>query len=130
MTSEPNTPIRGDEQEWRALGERLRSAREYLGLSQHEVSELLGVSRPAVTQMEAGRRKVSTLELREFARLYRRPYEWLVGENDDEPADDVTQALYRTTRDLSPADRAQLLNFAQFLSAAGGPPPAPDESNT
>jgi transcriptional regulator with XRE-family HTH domain len=130
MSSEPNVPIREDEQEWRALGERLRSAREYLGLSQNEVSELLGVSRPAVTQMEAGRRKVSTLELREFARLYRRPYEWLVGEDDDEPADDVTQAIYRTTRDLSAADRAQLLNFAQFLSAAGGPPPAPDEGHT
>jgi len=80
--------------------------------------------------MEAGRRKVSTLELREFARLYRRPYEWLVGEQDDQPADDaVTQALYRTTRGLSEQDRAQLLSFAQFLSAAGGPPPAPEDDS-
>lgn len=122
------TPIRDDEQEWRALGERLREAREYLGLSQQEVSELLGVSRPAVSQMEAGRRKVSTLELREFARLYRKPYEWLVGE--DEPAEDeLTQALYRTTRELSDRDRAQLLNFAQFLSGAGGPPPVPEDGS-
>lgn len=128
--SDDTAPIRDDEQEWRALGERLREAREYLGLSQHEVSELLGVSRPAVTQMEAGRRKVSTLELREFARLYRRPYEWLVGEGGDQPPDDaVTQALYRTTRDLSERDRAQLLNFAQFLSGAGGPPPAPEDGS-
>jgi len=122
--SEP-TPVRDDEREWRALGERLRESREYLGLSQQEVSDLLGVSRPAVTQIEAGRRKVSTLELREFARLYRRPYEWLVGEAaGDPPADDeVTQALYRTTRGLSERDRAQLLSFAQFLSGAGEPPP-------
>lgn len=128
--SDETAPIRDDDQEWKALGERLRAAREYLGLSQHEVSELLGVSRPAVTQMEAGRRKVSTLELREFARLYRRPYAWLVGEEDDQPADDaLTQALYRTTRELSEQDRAQLLNFAQFLSAAGGPPPAPEDDS-
>lgn len=128
MTDEPS-PIRDDEQEWRALGERLREAREYLGISQQEVSALLGVSRPAVTQMEAGRRKVSTLELREFARLYRKPYEWLVGETEQAADDDVTQALYRTTRELSDRDREQLLNFAQFLSGAGGPPPAPgDES--
>lgn len=126
MSSEP-TPVRDDDREWRALGERLREAREYLGLSQQEVSDLLQVSRPAVTQMEAGRRKVSTLELRKFARLYRRPYEWLVGETPEDRAgeDEVSQALYRTTRDLSERDRAQLLNFAQFLSGAGGPPPPP-----
>jgi transcriptional regulator with XRE-family HTH domain len=129
MSDDP-APARDDQREWRALGERLREAREYLGLSQQEVSELLGVSRPAVTQMESGRRKVSTLELRAFARLYRRPYEWLVGEGTDQSADDaVTQALYRTTRELSERDRAQLLNFAQFLSGAGGPPPAPEDGS-
>lgn len=127
MSREP-TPVRDDDYEWRALGERLREAREYLGLSQQEVSDLLGVSRPAVTQMEAGRRKVSTLELRKLARLYRRPYEWLIGEAQaPAPDDEVTEALYRTTRELSDHDRAQLLSFAQFLSGAGGPPPPPRE---
>jgi transcriptional regulator with XRE-family HTH domain len=127
--SSDSTAVRGDEQEWRALGERLREAREYLGLSQQEVSELLGVSRPAVSQMEAGRRKVSTLELRQFAQLYRRPYEWLVGESplEEQGEDEITEALYRTTRELSERDRAQLLSFAQFLSGAGGPPPAPED---
>jgi transcriptional regulator with XRE-family HTH domain len=127
MMSDEFTPVRDDEHEWRALGERLREAREYLGISQQEVSELLGVSRPAVTQMESGRRKVSPLELREFARVYRKPYEWLVGESEQSPDDDLTQALYRTTRELSDRDREQLLSFAQFLHGAGGPPPAPGE---
>lgn len=126
MSTEP-APIRDDQQEWRALGERLRESREYLGLSQQEVADLLKLSRPAISQMEAGKRKVSTLELRELARLYRRPYDWLIGETPDpDPAnDDVTKALYRTTRELSERDRAQLLRFAQFLSEAGGPPPTP-----
>lgn len=124
MSSE-QTPVRDDAQEWRALGERLREAREYLGLSQQEVADLLKLSRPAVTQMEAGNRKVSTLELRELSQLYRRPYDWLVGaEEPAEPEEDqLTQALYRTTRELSTRDRAQLLQFAQFLSGAGTPPP-------
>lgn len=124
MSSEP-TPVRDDEDEWRALGERLRESREYLGLSQQEVADLLGLSRPAITHMEAGKRKVSTLELRELARLYRRPFEWLVGEASDRNVadDELTQALYRTTRELSDRDRAQLLRFAEFLSDAGGPPP-------
>lgn len=127
--TEETTPIRGEDQEWRALGERLRDSREYLGMSQQEVADSLGVRRPAVTQMEAGKRKVSTLELRELARLYRRPYEWLVGEaaHPDIPDDEVTRSLYRTTRDLSERDREQLLRFAQFLREAGGPPPRPED---
>lgn len=131
MSTEP-TPVRDDVPEWRALGERLREAREYLGLSQQEVADLLKLSRPAVTQMEAGKRKVSTLELRELARLYRRPYDWLVGEAPElDPVDDkITKALYRTTRELSDRDRAQLLQFAQFLSGAGGPPPAPQDTSS
>jgi transcriptional regulator with XRE-family HTH domain len=128
--SAERTPVRDDEREWRALGERLRDAREFLGLSQQEVADLLDVSRPAVSQMEAGKRKVSTLELREFARLYRRPYEWLIGEQSTQTEDDeVSRALYRTTRELSERDRAQLLRFAEFLSGAGGPPPAPDDQS-
>ena len=59
MSSEP-TPIRDDEPEWRALGERLRESREFLGLSQQEVAELLELTRPAVTNIETGKRKVST----------------------------------------------------------------------
>jgi transcriptional regulator with XRE-family HTH domain len=123
------SPIRDEAQEWQALGERLRESREYLGLSQQEVAERLGISRPAVTHMEAGKRKVSTLELRQLASLYRRPYEWLVGETRDAgvPEDQLTRALYRTTRELSDRDREQLLRFAQFLRDAGGPPPSPEE---
>ena len=128
MSSEP-APIRDDEQEWRALGERLRESREFLGLSQQDVAQLLKLTRPAVTNIETGKRKVSTLELREFARLYRKPYDWLIGESSDSaPAEDeATQALYRTTSELSDRDRAQLLRFAQFLSEAGEPPPVPED---
>jgi transcriptional regulator with XRE-family HTH domain len=123
MSAEPS-PIRDDEQEWRALGERLRESREFLGLSQQDVADLLKLTRPAVTNIETGKRKVSTLELREFARLYRKPYDWLIGESTDAvPAEDeLTQTLYRTTSELSERDRAQLLRFAQFLSEAGEPP--------
>jgi transcriptional regulator with XRE-family HTH domain len=124
MSTEP-APIRDDEEEWRALGERLRDSREFLGLSQQDVAEMLKLSRPAVTLIEAGKRKVSTLELREFARLYRKPYDWLVGESAEPSSseDEVAQALYRTTNELSERDRIQLLRFAQFLSEAGEPPP-------
>jgi transcriptional regulator with XRE-family HTH domain len=123
MTDDPLI-TRDDEDWWRALGERLRESREYLGLSQQDVAVLLGLSRPAITHMEAGKRKVSTLELRELSRVYRRSFTWLIGdESGESPSEDeLTAALFRTTRSMSDRDREQLLKFAQFLADAGPPP--------
>ena len=55
------------------LGRRLRIAREARGLSQQAVADALGLARTAITQMEAGNRSVSTLELAKLAGLYLQP---------------------------------------------------------
>ena len=52
------------------LSQHLREAREFLGLSQEFVAEQLGLSRAAVSAIETNRRKVSSVELKQFARLY------------------------------------------------------------
>jgi len=52
------------------LAKRLRSAREACRLTQEQVAEHLGVSRPTLTQIEAGHRKVTGLELLRLASLY------------------------------------------------------------
>ena len=62
------------------LGERLRQARDAAGLSQVQVARLLGLPRPAVTEMENETRKVSAGELRELAELYKVSLEWLAGD--------------------------------------------------
>jgi Zn-dependent peptidase ImmA (M78 family)/transcriptional regulator with XRE-family HTH domain len=54
------------------LARRLREAREACGLTQEDVARRLGVSRPAVTQIELGNRAVSGLELDRLAHLYGR----------------------------------------------------------
>jgi Zn-dependent peptidase ImmA (M78 family)/transcriptional regulator with XRE-family HTH domain len=54
------------------LGRRLREARERVGLTQEEVARELGISRTAVALFEAGKRKVSGLELARLAFLYGR----------------------------------------------------------
>lgn len=54
------------------LARRLREAREACGLTQDEVARRLGLSRPAVTQIELGNRAVSGLELDRLAHLYGR----------------------------------------------------------
>ncbi len=114
-----------DDEAWKALGDRLRHSREYLGLSQSEVAAVLGISRPAISQIEAGRRKVSTLELAKLARLFGRPYEYFLGEVPEPVEDETSQALFRAARDLTDDDRRQVLRFAEFLRNAGRAP-APD----
>jgi len=53
------------------LGQRTRELREKGGISQERLSELLGISRPAVSQMEAGERKISAEELIKLSEIFR-----------------------------------------------------------
>ncbi len=111
------------EQEWRQLGERLRESREYLGLSQEAVAAYLEIPRAAISAMENGKRKVSSVELRKLAQLYKRPYAYFLGDEAGEPeADETTKALFRMTREMTEGDREQVLRFAQFLKNAGAAP--------
>lgn len=54
------------------LGQRLRRAREAIGLTQEAVARHLDLSRSSVAQMELGKRAVSGLELDRLAYLYGR----------------------------------------------------------
>ncbi|HVW79363.1 MAG TPA: XRE family transcriptional regulator [Mycobacteriales bacterium] len=54
------------------LGERLREARRARGLSQEEVADELGVSRPTLVAMEQGKRRPRPEELVTLARIYGR----------------------------------------------------------
>ena len=78
------------------LASRLRAAREARGLSQQHVAEELGLPRTAITQIEAGNRSVSTLELTKLANLYMRSVGQLL--RDDE---DLLLALYRAEPGLA-----------------------------
>lgn len=114
-----NGDLPADDEEQIALGARLREAREYIGLLQEDVATALGIPRTSVHALEAGKRKVTGLELRRLGRLYRRPVGWLLGEEDIELED--AEPLFRAAAALSEEDREQVLRFAEFLAAAGKP---------
>ena len=78
------------------LGRRLRAARDARGLSQQVVADALGVPRTAVTQIEAGKRSVSTLELTKLAECYRRPISYFLEQAMGGGDEDVLIALHRT----------------------------------
>ena len=124
MAEEKRVHTNEDEQKYVSMGARLRQAREYLGLSQEAVAEALGVPRASVSAMESGRRKVSSLELRDLAHLYQRPLDWFYGsEAEPIPEDETVSALFHATRDLTAEDKEQVLRFAEFLKGAGQAPP-------
>ena len=75
------------------LGRRLREARENCSLSQQVAADALRIPRTAITQLEAGHRAVSTLELAQLADLYKRA---VVDFFHEEPLeDDLLVALHR-----------------------------------
>lgn len=125
MTDEESRPPRVNEEGVR-LAEKIKHEREYLGLKQEQVAEVLSISRAAVSAIETGRRRVSSQEVRKLASLFGTSVDRLMGA--DAPADPTTDALFRTTRDLSSTDREQVLRFAEFLRTAGQPPSVGDGS--
>lgn len=98
-----------------ALAERLRLAREMAGLSQGQVAKLLGLHRPSISEMEAGRRKVASEELVELASTYGVTIEWLLGA--DTPESDARRAkLALAARELSKLKEEDLDRLFQILS--------------
>lgn len=101
-----------------AMAARLKDAREYLGLSQDDVATALGISRPAVTNIESGNRKVEAVELDQLAKLYGRPVNYFLSGESKEVLEKV--AFYaRTFKDLSEKDLDEVARFAEFLRASG-----------
>ncbi len=101
-----------------ALARRLRSSRLESGMSQAEAADAVGISRVAVAEIEAGRRKVSSIELNEFAQAYGRPIEFLLGTKPGANAvagSPVMNHLARTAKNLTHEDQQQLLRFAEYL---------------
>jgi transcriptional regulator with XRE-family HTH domain len=107
------------DREKEGLVKRLREAREYLGLSQEYVAQQTGVPRPAISEIEAGRRKVDSLELKRFSKLYGRPIGFLLGEEEESAvgatADPVELKLRPMMRNLKQEDREEILRFVEFL---------------
>ena len=82
------------------LGRRLRAARAARGLSQQKVAQELGLSRTAITQLEAGHRSVSTLELTAMSELYLRHVSCFLQDPAEDNDEDVLVALHRSAPGL------------------------------
>jgi len=99
------------------LAQRLKEKREYLSLSQEEVSQMVKIPRPAISLIESGVRKLEVSELLRFAEAYHCKMEHLTGSSEDHNKDGQEVAfLAKAVAKLTETDREELLRFAQFLS--------------
>jgi transcriptional regulator with XRE-family HTH domain len=111
-----------------ALGDRFKEAREYMGLTQDDVAKSLGIPRSALSNVEAGTRKVDAIELARLAKLYQRPVAWFTGEDfaaSSEVAKEVAHVA-RAAATLSHQDRQELARFADFLKSRAKAKASPD----
>ena len=94
-----------------AIATRLRAAREKAGLSQGQVAKLLGMHRPTISEIEAGRRRVSAEELSLFAKTYDVSVSWLTKDEAEVPNPEVELAA----RELAKLKKEDLDTLLQLL---------------
>ncbi len=94
------------------MHERLKAARKYLKLSQEFVARQMNLSRPTISAIEAGQRKVTAEELARFSELYGVSVEELMyGKTSD---DANVEMFARAFSELSDIDQKEIMNLIDF----------------
>jgi len=93
---------------------RLKEARIFAGLSQAQAADRLDLQRPAISEIESGKRKVSAEELIIFANLYKVDTSWLLL-NDKENETEQFKFAARELSKLSQEDIQKLLDVLKIL---------------
>lgn len=99
-----------------SIQNRLREAREASGLSQGQVAKKLSMHRPTISEIEAGRRKVSAQELELFSQVYGVSVDWIInGASADNPADARILMAARELSKMSESDLERLMTTLRML---------------
>jgi transcriptional regulator with XRE-family HTH domain len=99
------------------IGGRLRAARENAGLSQAQVAKMLNLHRPAISEVEAGNRRVSADELARLAEIYDVSVDWLARGSDEgaDPDRDRVELAARELLKLRREDLDRVLGLLETL---------------
>jgi transcriptional regulator with XRE-family HTH domain len=98
---------------------RLRIAREQAGLSQGQVARMLKKHRPTISEIEAGRRRVTAEELAAFAKIYNVSVNWLTSSGPED--DDVDPRVQLAAREMSKLHPDDLDMVLKLLARMRGP---------
>jgi transcriptional regulator with XRE-family HTH domain len=65
-------------EEHKHLIAQLKKARKHAALEQNEVAKLLSKTQSYVSKIESGQRRVDLVQLREFAKIYKKPLNYFI----------------------------------------------------
>lgn len=100
-----------------SIPNRIRLAREQAGLSQGKVAKMLGYHRPTISEIEAGRRKVTAEEIAKFAEIFRVSVVWLsAARSDSSDLRNNEARIELAARELSKITRDDLDKILSLLS--------------
>ena len=94
---------------YKKIGERLRKLRKYMGLTQEQVADILGLGRDAILRIEKGDRKIDLQELIDFSKLYSISMDELTAEEHTINSDDI--AFARGFKELSEKDKREIISL-------------------
>ena len=98
------------------IGSRLAIARQRAGLSQAQVAKQLTLPRPSISEIEAGRRRVSVEEMLLFADLYEVDMNWLSGQGAEQ-VDIVRDKLQLAARQVASLKSEDLEKVIELLTS-------------
>ena len=102
------------------IASRLRLGRELAGLTQGQVAKIRGWHRPTVSEIEAGRRRVSADELTSLAELYGVSVSWIVEEEEHASSNARATLAARELGKLSDEDLDRLLELIRSFRTLEG----------
>lgn len=108
------------EEKKKAIASKLITAREYAGLSQGQAAKIMGLHRPTISEIEAGRRNVTAEELARFAEMYKVSVDWLLSEKEGESAS-VKDRIQLAARELATLKEQDLEKVIKLLTALRKP---------
>ena len=102
------------------IASRLRLGREMAGLTQGQVAKFRGWHRPTVSEIEAGRRRVSADELATLAELYGVSVSWIVEEEEHSLSNARARLAARELGKLRDEDLDRLLELIRSFRTSEG----------
>jgi transcriptional regulator with XRE-family HTH domain len=103
------------------IANRLREAREAAGLSQGQVAKRLDMHRPTISEIEAGRRRVTGEDIARLSDLYGVDANWITeGQSGASAGTDKIMLAARQLSKLKDKDLDRLLKLLQMLRGAEG----------
>lgn len=99
------------ETNYEKIGLKLRKAREYMGLTQEQVANILNLGRDAILRIEKGTRKIDAEELKKLSQLYKISMNEIM---EDKEYTSNEQAFARGFEELSEKDKKEILDLIKF----------------